>query len=254
MKTNHVLMSVLVLASLSSCVTNKKLEYLQYHGTRNDSLISVTPSDYTILPYDNLFIRVITPDPKFSEMFNTMPSTSGGITMTEQSADLLSYTVDKDGGIQLPYAGRFIVKGKTLETVKNELETALKAYIADAVVMVKLVNNYVSLIGEVQVPGRYPIYKERMNIFQALAMAGDLKEFSDRQRIRLIRQTSKGNIVKEFNITDRSIMTLESFYVMPNDVIYAIPLKGKFFQLNAFPYSVILTSITTFILVWTVIK
>ena len=67
-----------------------------------------------------------------------------------------------------------------------------------------------------------------MNIFQALAMAGDLKEFSDRQRIRLIRQTSKGNIVKEFNITDRSIMTLESFYVMPNDVIYAKPMKGRF--------------------------
>jgi polysaccharide export outer membrane protein len=254
MKTNHILMSFLVLVSLSSCVTNKKLEYLQYNGTKNDVLISVTPADYTILPYDNLFIRVVTPDPKWSEMFNTLPATSGGITMTEQSADLLSYTVDGEGGIQLPYAGRFIVKGKTLETIKNELETALKAYIADAVVMVKLVNNYVSLIGEVQVPGKYPIYKERMNIFQALAMAGDLKDFSDRQRIRLIRQTSKGNIVKEFNITDRSIITSESFYIMPNDVIYAIPLKGKFFQLNAFPYSVILSSITTFILVWTVLK
>jgi polysaccharide export outer membrane protein len=106
----------------------------------------------------------------------------------------------------------------------------------------------------VQLPGKYPIYKERLNIFQALAMAGDLKDFSDRQRIRLIRQTSKGNIVKEFNITDRSIMTSEYFYIMPNDVIYAIPLKGKFFQLNAFPYSVILSSITTFILVWTVLK
>lgn len=254
MKTNQILTSFLLLVLLSSCVTNKKLEYLQYNGTKNDLIPSVTPSEYTILPYDNLFIRVVTPDPKWAEMFNTLPSSSGGITMTEQSADLLSYTVDGGGGIQLPYAGRFIVEGKTLETIKNELETALKAYIADAVVMVKLVNNYVSLIGEVQMPGRYPIYKERMNIFQALAMAGDLKEFSDRQKIRLIRQTSKGNIVKEFNITNRDIITLESFYVMPNDVIYALPLKGKFFQLNSFPYSVILSSITTFIVVWTVLK
>jgi polysaccharide biosynthesis/export protein len=254
MKVNHLLITIFAALLLTSCVTNKKLEYLQYNGTKNDVIISITPSDYTILPYDNLFIRVVTPDPKWSDMFNTLPVTSGGITMTEQSADLLSYTVDGDGSIQLPYAGKFIVKGKTLDVIKTELETALKAYIADAVVMVKLVNNYVSLIGEVQQPGKYPIYKERMNIFQALAMAGDLKEFSDRQKIRLIRQTSKGSIVKEFSITDRSIMASESFYVMPNDVIYAIPLKGKFFQLNAFPYSVILSSITTFILVWTVLK
>jgi polysaccharide biosynthesis/export protein len=254
MKINHLLIAILAAFLLYSCVTNKKLEYLQYAGTKNDIIISVTPSDYTVLPFDNLFIRVVTPDPKWSDMFNTLPATSGGITMTEQSADLLSYTVDGDGSIQLPYAGKFVVKGKTLDVIKTELETALKAYIADAVVMVKLVNNYVSLLGEVQQPGRYPIYKERMNIFQALAMAGDLKEFSDRQKIRLIRQTSNGSIVKEFSITDRSIMASESFYVMPNDVIYAIPLKGKFFQLNAFPYSVILSSITTFILVWTVLK
>jgi polysaccharide export outer membrane protein len=254
MKINQLLIPILLLVLLSSCVTNKNLTYLQHMGKGNDIIPSVTPSAYTIQPFDNLFIRVVTPDPKWSDMFNAMPASTGGATMTEQSADLLSYTVDGNGAIQLPYAGRFIVGGKTLDIVKTELETALKAYIADAVVMVKLVNNYVSLIGEVQVPGRYPIYKERMNVFQALAMAGDLKEFSDRQKIQLIRQTSEGNIVKEFDITDRSIMASESFYVMPNDVIYAVPKKGRFFQLSAFPYSVILTSITTFILLWTVIK
>jgi polysaccharide export outer membrane protein len=134
------------------------------------------------------------------------------------------------------------------------LETALKAYIADAVVMVKMVNNYVSLIGEVQHPGKYLIYKDRMNIFEALAMAGDLDEFSNRQKIQVIRQTSGGNQVKEFSLNDRSIMATEFYYVMPNDVIYAQPMKGKFFQLNAFPYAVILSAITTFILMWNVLK
>jgi polysaccharide export outer membrane protein len=187
-------------------------------------------------------------------MFNTLPATVAGMTMTEQSADMLSYTVDGDGAIQLPYAGRFMVKGKTLEIVKTELETALKGYIADAVVMVKMVNNYVSLIGEVQHPGKYPIYKDRLNIFEALAMAGDLDEFSNRQKIQLIRQTPDGNKINEFSLNDRSIMATEFFYVMPNDVIYAKPIKGKFFQLNAFPYSVLLSSITTFILLWNVLK
>lgn len=209
---------------------------------------------YLLQPYDNLFIRVVTPDPQLSAMFNTMPVTTYSISVTEQSADLVSYPVDGDGFIQLPYAGRIMVAGKTLAMVTEEVEKILKAYIADAAVSVRMVNNYVSLIGEVQQPGRYPIYKERMNIFQALAMGGDLNEFSNRQKIQILRQTAEGNMVKEFNLTDRSILASEFFYVMPNDVIYAKPMKGKFFQMNAFPYSVILSTITTFVLLWNVLK
>jgi len=188
-----------------------------------------------------------------SDMFNTIPATVSGITMTEQSADMLSYIVDGEGYIQLPYAGKIKVAGKTLAVITDEVETILKGYIADAAVTVKMVNNYVSLLGEVQRPGRYPIYKERMNIFQALAMAGDLSEFSNRQKIQIIRPTADANLIKEFTLTDRSIMASEFFYVLPNDVIYAKPMKGKFFQLNAFPYSVILSAITTFVLLWNVI-
>ena len=129
-----------------------------------------------------------------------------------------------------------------------------RSYIADAAVTVKMINNYVSLLGEVKNPGRYPIYKDRLNIFQALAMGGDLSDYSNRQKVQIIRQTTSGNLIKEFSLTDRSVMTSEFFYIMPNDVIYAMPIKGKFFQMNAFPYSVILSTITTFVLIFNVIK
>ena len=199
----------------------------------------------------------MTPDPKWSDMFNTMPSTATGTSSgaySEMSADMLSYTVGDDGTIELPYSGKFMVAGKTLNKVKNELDNALKSYVADAVVTVKMVNNYVSIIGEVQRPGKYPIYKERLNIFQALAMAGDLGTFSDRQRLQIIRQTPEGNIVKEFSVKDRSIIGSQFFYVMPNDVIYAPPMKGKFFRMESFPYALILSTITTFILFWNFVQ
>ena len=117
-----------------------------------------------------------------------------------------------------------------------------------------MVNNYVSVIGEVQRPGRYPIYKDRLNIFQALAMAGDISEYGNKKKILLIRETSNGSMIKEFSLRDRSIMTSELYYVVPNDVIYAQPMKGKFFQMNAFPYSVILSVATTFLLFWNIFK
>ncbi len=139
---------------------------------------------YLLQPYDNLFIRVVTPDPQLSAMFNTMPVATYSISVTEQSADLVSYPVDGEGFIQLPYAGRIMVAGKTLAMVTDEVEKILKGYVADAAVTVKMVNNYVSLIGEVQRPGRYPIYKERMNIFQALAMGGDLTNSATGRKYR----------------------------------------------------------------------
>jgi len=254
MKIRHFIFTLFVLTFLTSCVTHKKLTYLQYKGKADDIFESVTPSAYKIQPYDNLFIRVVTPDPQWAAMFNTIPVSTYGISIGEQSADMVSYTVDGEGAIQLPYAGRVLVAGKTLAIITAEIEKILRAYVTDAAVTVKMVNNYVSLLGEVQRPGRYTIYKERMNIFQALAMAGDLSEYSNRQKLHLIRQTPGGNILKEFTLKDRSIMSTEFFYVMPNDVIYAEPMKGKFFQMNAFPYSVILSSITTFILILNLIK
>ena len=251
--TSFVALSLMLLM-VSSCVTNRKLTYLQYKTSLPDTIKSVTPASYRILPYDNLYIRVVTPDPQFSAMFNTLPVASYSISLTEQSADLISYTVDKEGYIQLPYAGKVSVGGKNMETVTKEVEKVLKSYITDAAITVKLINNYVSLVGEVQRPGRYPIYKDRLNIFQALAMAGDLNEFSNRQKIQVVRQTPEGNVIKEFNLTNRNVMSTEFFYVMPNDVIYAKPMRGKFFKMNEFPYAVILSTITTFVLLWNVVK
>ena len=243
--------------ALVSCVTNKKVTYLQYakyDEMASDTINSVTPADYKVLPYDNLFIKVVTPDPKLSEMFNTLPTTTSGISTSEQSADLISFSVDGEGYIQIPYAGRIAVGGKTLPVITAEVQAEINNYLADAAVTVKMVNNYVSLLGEVKRPGRYPIYKERLNIFQALAMGGDLDVYSNRRVVQVIRPTAHGNVVQEFSLTDRSILSSEFFFVMPNDVIYAKPMKGKFFQMAAFPYQVLLSTITTFILVWNVVR
>jgi polysaccharide export outer membrane protein len=254
MKCNQLLIAFLVCTFISSCVTTKKLTYLQYEGVISDTTHLTPPEDYKIQPFDNLFIRVVTPDPQWSEMFNTLQTTTSGINVTEQSADLISYSVDDEGNIVLPYAGKFKVSGKSLNMIKYDLESALKGYVADAVVTVKMINNYISIIGEVHQPGRYVIYKDRMNVFQALALAGDLGDFSNRQKLQIIRQTSGGIVVKKFSLLDRSILTSEFFYVKPNDVIYAEPTKGRFFQMNSFPYTLILSSITTLILLLSFIK
>jgi polysaccharide biosynthesis/export protein len=262
-KSSLYVIVILIAILAISCITNEKLTYLQKGVNISDTTGAVPNSDtarivqpatYKVQPYDNLFIRVVTPDPQWSDMFNTIQTTSSSGSLTEQSADLISYSVDEQGYIELPYAGKFKVSDKSLNIIKTDLESALKAYVADAAVTVKMINNYINIIGEVKNPGRYPIYKDRMNIFQALAMAGDLGDYSDRMGVQIIRPTVNGSVIKEFSLKDRSILVSEFFYVMPNDVIYAKPLKGRFFQLNAFPYGIILSTITTFILFLNVLQ
>ncbi len=196
------------------------------------------------MPYDNLYIRVITPDPQWSALFNTMPVGAGG-AVTQESAGSIGYSVDVDGKIEIPFVGKIEVAGKTLSEIKVELDSIFKNYVTDAAITVRLVNNYVSIIGEVMRPGRYPLTKDRVNIFEALSMAGDMSEYSNRQKVQLIRPSPYGPVIKEFSLSDRSILSSELYYVMPNDIIYAIPMQGRTFQSNTSLYTLFLTTITT---------
>lgn len=236
---------------LSSCITHKKLTYLRYSEEldrsvtpESDIRIHVTPSAYKIMPYDNLFIRVLTPDPQWSALFNIMPVGAGG-AVTEESAGLFGYPVDGDGYIEIPFVGKVKSAGKTLSELKVELDSTFKNYVTDAAITVRLVNNYISLLGEVKAPGRYPLTKDRINVFEALSMAGDMGEFSNRQKVQLIRPSPYGPIIKEFSLLDRSILSSEFYYVMPNDIIYIKPISGRTYSHNTSIYSLFLSTITT---------
>ena len=242
---------ILVTASLliNSCVSRKELTYLQ-HSDKPDSYIidevvgrpSITPTDYKILPYDNIYIRVLTPDPQWSSLFNTDVGTGG---LTQESAALAGYPVDSDGNIEIPFVGKVKVSGKTLTEIKTELDSIFRNYVSDASISVRLVNNYISIIGEVKGPGRYVLTKDRINIFEAISESGDIADYGNRQKIQLIRPSLYGPVVKEFSLSDRSILASEYYYIMPNDIIYVKPMKGRTFSMNSSVWSLILTSLTS---------
>ncbi|NLA50304.1 MAG: hypothetical protein GX876_12705, partial [Bacteroidales bacterium] len=162
---------------------------VEYTGEETNLWMSVTPSAYKIMPYDNLYIRVVTPDPQWSAIFNADVGTAG---VTQESAVLSGYVVDIDGNIEIPYVGRINVAGKTLSEIKTELDSIFKNYVTDAALTVRLVNNNISILGEVNTPGRYMLTKDRINIFEALSMAGDMSYYSNRQKVQLIRPTPYG--------------------------------------------------------------
>ncbi len=250
------LIGTFLLILVSSCVTTRKTTYLQENEmgssdslTRPDSMELV----YKLQPGDNLFIRVVTPDPRWAEMFNTLPVTAGSVAAGPESVHLLSYGIQPDGSIHVPFLGAVQVAGFTVPEVRSILEDLLAEYVSEPAIAVKLVNNYVSVLGDVNRPGYYPIYKEQMNVFQALALAGDISDYGNRFEVQIIRQKPDGTIVESMDLTNKNIIDSEFFYVFPNDVIYARPMKGKFFSMGSFPYALIFSTISSTILIYSVI-
>ncbi len=83
------------------------------------------------------------------------------------------------------------------------------------------------MLGEFNRPGEYSVYESKFNIFDAIAQAGDLTTFAKRNKIYLVRQTESGSKVVHLDLNDIGILESEYYTIMPNDIIYAQPVKGK---------------------------
>jgi polysaccharide export outer membrane protein len=75
--------------------------------------------------------------------------------------------------------------------------------------------------------------KEKLTIFEALAMAGDIGDFGDRSKVRIIREIEGDTKVKMFDVRSEDIINSEYYYVEPNDVIYIQRIKGQSFGINS---------------------
>lgn len=245
----------ILLFILSSCVSQKKLIYLQNkdESTVKNEFVNERNEDYKVQVGDNLYIKINAIDDRTEMLFN---STENRYSQNQSDIGLYlnSYTVDKKGGIDFPLAGAVAVQNLTIEEIKAKIQEILNIYLKETLITVKLVNFNITMIGEISRPGQYKVYQDRINLFEALAMAGDLDDFANREQIKLIRQTKKGTQIHQLDLTDQDFLESDYYYLMPNDVIYVEPLKGKQFAFANFPYTVVFSGISTLILLLSFIK
>ena len=183
-----------------------------------------------------------------SAMLLNPSGTSGNNMNSDATIYLNSYTVNETGYLDFPMTGEIFVKNMTIEEVKDELKIQLKEYLKELVVIVKLVNFNITMLGEVNRPGQYKIYQTSINLFEAVSMASDLTDFANRNTIAIIRQTKTGSEVTYVDMTKRDILLSDMYYLKPNDIVYVQPVKGKQFTFANFPYAVIFGFISTTLL------
>ncbi|MFA7140952.1 MAG: polysaccharide biosynthesis/export family protein, partial [Proteiniphilum sp.] len=169
-------------------------------------------------------------DPEASKPFNLLtPTVTTGITASGSYGQLQTYLVDNNGQIEFPVVGMITVKGLTKREAEEKVKGLLRAYLKEVpVVTVRFVNYKISVIGEVAAPNIFTIQNEKVNLLEALAMAGDMTIWGRRDNVKILREDADGNKrVIMMNLNDPYVIFHPDFYLQQNDVVYVEPNKVK---------------------------
>lgn len=231
-KTKIYFLFFLLSVLFTSCIPTKDLTYLQEKDKSTDekSVDAVNQKPYRLQMNDLLYIKIKAIDPKLVEIFSINPLQNTSTT-SDQDTYFNGYVVDDHGNIRLPMLGELNVLGFTLEETRIKIEQLLhENYFkteAGIYVIVKLSGFRYTINGEVTSTGTKVLYRDKVNIMEAIANAGDITMVGDRKDVKVIRISSKGTETFTIDLTDKNAVNSPYFYLQPNDYIYVKPLKQK---------------------------
>lgn len=234
MKKYFPVFIIITLLTLFSCKPKQNIIYMSNNNFEQE----VSHAQYSglhIQEGDELKILVSAFDEIAVRPFNmsTMPRTgnasTGTVTNTNQGTVPSEYIVNSEGSIVFPVLGNVYCKGMTKQQLKEDLESRLKRYLTDPLVTVTLSNFNISVLGEVKNPGQKTSPTEKLNIFQAIALAGDLTYDANRTNVKLIRYSEEEGKSKVFplDLSESSIISSPYYYLQQNDILYIEPDRNK---------------------------
>lgn len=230
---------LLAIVLLSSCGVNyKTIPY--FTDLPLDSTIQEQIKNQTVLKIqknDILALTVTSLNPEASAIFNIGSTSSVQGTNVMGNANPTStangFLVDESGSIQLPLVGSVPVFGLTTAEARAAIEKKLLKYLKEPVVSLRVVNFRVSVLGDVLRPGVYPVSNERVNVSEALSMAGDLTITAERKNVLLIREDRGVREYIRLDLQSKNLFSSPYYYLQNNDVLYIQPGKSKFASVDS---------------------
>lgn len=232
------LISAVICLAAVSCSTPKDVAYFQ---NINETTLPLSPSEgqIRIEPFDKISIIIKSKDPALSELFNLSVNTmrvgqSGSIqsgnvqtrSYVNGYEGMGNYTVTPSGDIDFPVLGTLHVEGMTRSELAAFIKGDLigKSLVKDPVVSVEFINVGFSVMGEVNSPGKFEINKDKLNVLEALAIAGDLDIQGRRDNITVVREGKDGIHTYRLDLTNLQELTQSpAYYIKQGDVIYVEP-------------------------------
>ena len=261
----HLIAFILIIVVFSSCANIKELTYLQ--GKFDTAKLSqVNAVEPIIRKGDLLSIIVFSDNPEATKIYNqsliTVGSSAGsgglsGSSSLGSSPSSGGYQVDENGNIIFQGLGLLHVEGLTKAALKDTLDGRLKEYLTNPYYNIRFLNYKFTMLGEIAKPGIISIPGERINLLEAIALAGDMTFYGRRDNILVIRETNNKRDFARLNITKPEIMASPYFYLQQNDVVIVEANKKKAAvndQLTYLRLSIATSVISLFVLLYGIFK
>jgi polysaccharide export outer membrane protein len=221
----------------------RKVVYMKNNPIIEKEII-ITPPVHHLEIGDVLFVRVLSSNDKSYEFFNVETNTNSSANNTSMASLYLNgSTINSLGMIEIPVIGKIFLLGQNLEEAKISVQKVIDEYLQDAIVIVKLANFQVTILGEVNKPGTFPVFKENVTIFEALALAGDLSDYANRQKIKIVRTHNNKKKIYTIDLTNQQLLLSDFYYLRNDDMIYVEPLKYRTFRKSQ--SQIVLSALTT---------
>jgi len=222
---------LVVMFLLASCQSYKKVPYLQDSEVVEQETQQKNLYDAKIMPKDLLTIVVSCTSPELAVPFNLTVATQNNVTISNTTSQpaLQQYLVDNEGKINFPVLGELKVGGLTKKQAESMIVEKLKSYMKETpIVTVRMVNYKISVIGEVARPGTFTISNEKVNLLEALAMAGDMTVWGLRDNVKLIREDADGKQeIVTLDMNKAETILSPYYWLQQNDIVYVTPNKAK---------------------------
>ena len=226
----RVLCFLLALPLFFSCASTGKVTY--FNNVR-DSVFKKQAElpEPVIHQNDILSITVSSLNPEASAIYNmaSLPAGSSFATAGSNMSTPAGYLVTTNGMIQLPVLGQIKAEGITKKQLADLITRQLadKKLLLDPIVSVRQLNFHVTVLGEVNHPTVITVPNEKINILEAVGMAGDLTLYANRDNVLLIREENGDKMVKRIDLSSPKALSSPYYNLRSGDVIYAEPNKSK---------------------------
>ena len=258
------LMALGIVLLLGACNAQRNVIYLQNVASGEEVTL---PDNYIIRlkPLDQITVVVNSRNPELAEPFNSSSSynalTGSNLAGSATESSLQVHTIDERGHITMPILGEIKCAGMTRQELAQEIERRIieGGYIADPQVNVRFAKLTLSIMGEVNRPGRYDIKSDKITILEALAMAGDLTIYGNRHDVAVIREREGKSIVTKLDLRSGDIFSSPCYYLEQNDVVIVSPNKyraatSEINQNRSFWISLASTTISLATLILTIVR
>lgn len=216
-----VLLLSLVVFFISSCASKKEVVYFQ-NASSFETLVNKNDFSPKFKVDDLVSIYISTLDNEASVPFNLFRGSSEGGIRPEQ----VDYLVDENGEIDFPVIGKLKIAGLSPEEVRVYLRAKLSDYLKDPIINIRLRNFTVTILGEVNSPGTYPVSGERITVLEALGLASDLTIKGMRDNVLVIRDFDGTKVYTRIDLTKKEALSSPVYYLTQNDVVYVEPNKS----------------------------